>query len=272
MKGYKGFNKDLKCQEHQFEIGKEYEHKGEVKLCSSGYHFCLNPLHVLRYYNPAESRFTEIEADGVSEGQEGSDSKRACKSIKIGLEISLKQLIEAGIKFVFEKVDWSKAAAQTHGYYSAAQTHGNYSAAQTHGYYSAAQTHGNYSAAQTHGNYSAAQTHGDSSAAQTHGNYSAAQTHGNSSAAQTHGDSSAAQTHCNSSAAQTHGDSSAAVAFGINSKASGALGNWITLDEWKKNKSGIYERVDVKTVKVDGEKIKADTFYGLEDGKFVEKK
>ena len=209
MKGYKGFNKDLKCQEHQFEIGKEYEHKGEVKLCSSGYHFCLNPLHVLRYYNPAESRFTEIEADGVSEGQEGSDSKRACKSIKIGLEISLKQLIEAGIKFVFEKVDWSKAAAQTHGYYSAAQTHGNYSAAQTHG---------------------------------------------------------------NSSAAQTHGDSSAAVAFGINSKASGALGNWITLDEWKKNKSGIYERVDVKTVKVDGEKIKADTFYGLEDGKFVEKK
>ena len=236
MKGYKGFNKDLKCQEHQFEIGKEYEHKGEVKLCSSGYHFCLNPLHVLRYYNPAESRFTEIEADGVSEGQEGSDSKRACKSIKIGLEISLKQLIEAGIKFVFEKVDWSKAAAQTHGYYSAAQTHGNYSAAQTHGYYSAAQTHGNYSAAQTHG------------------------------------DSSAAQTHGNSSAAQTHGDSSAAVAFGINSKASGALGNWITLDEWKKNKSGIYERVDVKTVKVDGEKIKADTFYGLEDGKFVEKK
>src|SRR3990167_5578080 len=254
MKGYKGFNKDLKCQEHQFEIGKEYEHKGEVKLCSSGYHFCLNPLHVLRYYNPAESRFTEIEADGVSEGQEGSDSKRACKSIKIGLEISLKQLIEAGIKFVFEKVDWSKAAAQTHGHYSAGQTHGDYSAAQTHGNYAAAQTHGYYSAAQTHGYYSAAQTHG---------NYSAAQTHGNSSAAQTHG---------NSSAAQTHGDSSAAVAFGINSKASGALGNWITLDEWKKNKSGIYERVDVKTVKVDGEKIKADTFYGLEDGKFVEKK
>src|SRR3990167_6954784 len=98
IKGYKGFDKDLKCQGHAFEIGKTYEHDGVVELCSSGYHFCENPLHVLRYYNPARSKFALIEADGVSEEKESGDSKRVCKSIKIGLEINLKQLIEAGIK------------------------------------------------------------------------------------------------------------------------------------------------------------------------------
>ena len=39
--------------------------------------------------------------------------------------------------------------------------------------------------------------------------------------------------------------------------------------EWKKIEDE-YHIVDVKSVKVDGEQIKADTFYTLKGGKFVE--
>ena len=64
MIGFKGFNKDLTCNNFQFEIGKEYKHDGKVKLCNSGFHFCEHPLDVLGYYPPDCSRFAEIEADG----------------------------------------------------------------------------------------------------------------------------------------------------------------------------------------------------------------
>ena len=80
---------------------------------------------------------------------------------------------------------------------------------------------------------------------------------------------SAAQTHGYSSAAQTHGDESIAVSTGIQGKASGILGNWLVLAEWE-DKDGQWAIKSVKTVKVDGDKIKPDTLYMLKDGEFVE--
>lgn len=49
MKGYKGFDKDLKCRDFQYEIGKTYE-TDEAKLCEKGFHFCEAPFDVLNYY------------------------------------------------------------------------------------------------------------------------------------------------------------------------------------------------------------------------------
>jgi hypothetical protein len=222
--GYKGFDKDLKCRGFQYEIGKEYHHPGLVKCCPNdddlkagkgGLHYCKNPLDVLRYYRPSDSRFTTVDPSGVQD-EHKEDSKVATEHIKINAEIGLKGLIEAGMKFTFSKIKWGKEDTP--------------------------------------------QTHGDSSAAQTHGYYSAAQTHGYSSAAQTHG---------YSSAAQTHGDESIAVSTGIQGKASGILGNWLVLAEWE-DKDGQWAIKSVKTVKVDGDKIKPDTLYMLKDGEFVE--
>jgi len=277
ISGFKGFDKDFKCRGFQFEVGKEYKEDDAI-ICKKGFHFCENPLHIFGYYPPT-SRFAEVEGSGKTATHK-DDSKVSCTKIKISAEIGLKGIIEAGMKLVFSRVKWGEkdkpqthgdsSAAQTHGDSSAAQTHGDYSAAQTHGDSSAAQTHGYSSAAQTHGYYSAAQTHGDSSAAQTHGDYSAAQTHGYSSAAQTHGDSSAAQTHGNSSAAQTHGNESIAVSTGIKGRAAGIMGNWIVVAEWVQDADCGWHIIEVKSVKVDGKKIKADTFYQLKNGKFVE--
>ena len=58
---------------------------------------------------------------------------------------------------------------------------------------------------------------------------------------------------------------------GYNSMAKAKKGSFITLAEWKKDdENDRWIPVNVVTEKVDGERIKEDTFYKLIDGKFVE--
>lgn len=71
-----------------------------------------------------------------------------------------------------------------------------------------------------------------------------------------------------SSAAVNSGEEGVAIALGIDSRAKAALGGWIVLTEWKYN--GKWHRTDLQSAQVDGAKIKADTWYKLIDGKFVE--
>ena len=60
---------------------------------------------------------------------------------------------------------------------------------------------------------------------------------------------------------------------GEKSRAKATVGSWITLAEWKWNdKKERNVPVRVKTEYVDGERIKADTWYQLINGKFVEVK
>lgn len=64
----KGFNKNLKCKEEQFEIGKVYEkpHTENPRLCSAdGFHYSNTLKHVFNYYsNNGENRFCLIEVLG----------------------------------------------------------------------------------------------------------------------------------------------------------------------------------------------------------------
>ena len=91
---------------------------------------------------------------------------------------------------------------------------------------------------------------------------------GYQSAATNTGARSAATNTGDQSAATNTGKQGCAVSLGIEGKAKGAVGCWLTLAEWKEVKDE-WNRIDVKTVKVDGKKIKADTFYLLKGGKFV---
>ena len=110
---------------------------------------------------------------------------------------------------------------------------------------------------------------GYQSAATNTGNKSAATNTGDYSAATNTGDYSAATNTGNKSAAIVEGKESIALATGIKSKAKGKIGCFIVLAEWKEIDYE-YHLVDVKSVKVDGENIKEDTFYMLKNGKFVE--
>lgn len=101
MKAYKGFDKDLKCRDFQYEIGKEYK-ENNASLCNSGFHACEYPLDCFSYYSPAESRFCEVELDATDE-RDSDDSKVCGKRIKIGAEIGIPGLVKAAIEYVTEK-------------------------------------------------------------------------------------------------------------------------------------------------------------------------
>ena len=122
MKAYKGFDKNMQCRSFQFEEGETYEEDRAV-LCKDGFHACENPMDVFRYYAPGKSIFHEVELEDVSE-MRGKDSKVCGKKIKIGAEISLRDMIRAGVK-----IDIQTANTATSGHSSPAATSGNESIA-----------------------------------------------------------------------------------------------------------------------------------------------
>ena len=164
IKGYKGFDKDMTCRGFQYESGKDYTYDGDIECCRSGFHFCENPLEVLSYYPPATSRFCEVEGSGNIDG-ENDDSKISVSNLHIGLEIGLSGLIQAGIKFILDKVNYNNNKATNTGDYSAATNTGDRSAATNTGDRSAATNTGYCSAATNTGNYSAAEVKGKESIA-----------------------------------------------------------------------------------------------------------
>ena len=65
------------------------------------------------------------------------------------------------------------------------------------------------------------------------------------------------------------GKNAVVMCAGNNSIAKAKIGSWITLAEWKYI-DNVYTPVCVNTERVDGERIKEDTYYKLENGEFVE--
>ena len=249
MKCFKGFDKDLKCRDFQYEIGKEYTEE-KADICNCGFHACEFPMDVFGYYPPSDSRYCEVDLE--ENGQKSSDdSKRVGKKISVKAEIGIAGIIKAGVEYIKEQVNWEDDKATNTGNQSAATNTGDQSAVTNTGDQSAATNTGNRSAATNTGYQSAATNTGYQSAATNTGDQSAATNTGYQSAA------------------IVEGKESIALATGINSKAKGKIGCFIVLAEWKEINYE-YHIVDVKSAKVDGENIKEDTFYTLKDGKFVE--
>ena len=269
IRGFKGFDKDLKCRGFQYEIGKDYEQEGEVKCCERGFHFCEKPFDVFRYYSPTDSRYCEVEGYGIAD-KANDDSKVATSHIHISAEIGLNGLIKAGVKFILDKVNFKEAKSTNTGYQSAATNTGNYSAATNTGNYSAATNTGYQSAATNTGNRSAATNTGNYSAATNTGYQSAATNTGDQSAATNTGDQSVATNTGDQSAATVEGKESVAIVTGKYGRARGVLGSWIVLTERGDLDGNIYPIKEVKAFKVDGVNIKENTFYRLVDGKPVE--
>jgi len=146
---YKGTDKNMQCRGFQYELGKEYSTNKDIQLCNYGFHACENPFDVFSYYPPdGKNRFFEVEQEGnITKG----DDKTVSQSIKIKAELSFRQILDIGFKFVFDKVNMSKTTSQTSGYRSHSQTSGDGSHSQTSGYRSHSQTSGDRSHSQTSG-------------------------------------------------------------------------------------------------------------------------
>ena len=152
---YKGFNQDWTCRGYQYEIGKMYEHKGDVKACESGFHACEYPLDVLRYYSPAESKFAVVKMSGGT-SKDSDDTKIASAKITIETEINLPEMVKKAVEWIKGKVDWDAAKVSNTGNWSAATNTGDLSAATNTGNWSAATNTGERSAAEVSGEQSIA--------------------------------------------------------------------------------------------------------------------
>ncbi|HHF5711939.1 TPA: hypothetical protein ACPPF3_000841 [Haemophilus influenzae] len=265
---YKGFKQDWTCRGYQYEVGKTYEHKGNVEACESGFHACEYPLDVLSYYSPAVSKFAVVKMSGET-SKDSDDTKIASAKITIETEINLPEMIKKAVEWIKGKVDWDAAKVSNTGYWSAATNTGYRSVATNTGYRSVATNTGYRSVATNTGDRSVATNTGDQSAATNTGDWSVATNTGYRSAATNTGNRSVATNTGNQSAAEVSGKQSIAVALGWQSKAKASIDGAIVCVY--RNHEG--ELIHIKASKVGENNIKADTWYTLDEiGKFVEVK
>ena len=280
MKTYKGFNKNMTAQNgYQYEEGKEYEEEKAV-ACECGFHACEYPLDCFGYYSPGSSVYHLVEQSGEF-SKNSDDSKVASTKIKIGAEISIAGLVKAAIEYTKERTEpecdatGDCGASSATGYKGASSATGYYGASSATGYKGASSATGNYGASSATGYY------GASSATGNYGASSATGYKGASSATGDYGASSATG-NCGASSATGYkgvavaGDpESIAVAWGYKGKAKGVIGSYLVLADWEGNEDNFWTQEEwslkgAKMVRVDGEKIKADTWYTMENGEIVE--
>ena len=307
MKAYKGFNADMTCRRFQYKEGETY-HEDIADLCHKGFHACERPLDVLEYYSPNSSVYHEVELEDISE-QRAEDSKVCAKTIKIGAKVDIATLVKATVDYTASKCDPVKSqhakknrgAASATGWNGAASATGDKGAASATGRSGAASATGDKGAASATGDKGAASATGDWSVASATGRRGAASATGSQGAASATGDRSVASatgrrgaasatgsrgivsatgdwsvasaTGCYSvasatgcySVASADNPTAIAVAWGSFGRAKGVLGAHIVCAEWRNGKL-----VEAKMAVVDGDKIKADTYYMLKNGEFAE--
>jgi len=312
---YKGFDKDLKCRCFQYEVGKEYEMDGEIKVCERGFHACESPLEVLGHYfildNGDLARFCEVEQSGVFDKEENT-TKVASSKIKIKAELKFADLIKLGVEWIKEKTikgNSDKLLNDNGGYYAKIGSSGDYAKIGSSGYYAQIGSSGDSAKIGSSGDSAKIGSSGDYAQIGSSGDYAQIGSSGYYAQIGSSGDYAKigssgyyaqigssgdyaqigssgyyakigssgyyAQIGSSGDSAKINsiGEDSVICCAGNNSIVKAKKGSWITLSEWVYNEDkGRYVPKCVKTEYVDGERIKADTWYKLIDGEFVEQK
>jgi hypothetical protein len=271
MKTYKGFNKNMTAQNgYQYEEGKEYEEEKAV-ACERGFHACEYPLDCFRYYSPESSVYHVVEQSGEF-SKNSDDSKVASTKIKIGAEISIAGLVKAAIEYTKERTEPECDAT------------GNCGASSATGYRGASSATGDYGASSATGDCGASSATGKCGASSATGDYGASSATGYRGASSATGDygASSATGKCGASSATGYKGSaiagdpeSIAIAWGYKGKAKGVIGSYLVLADWEGNENNFWTQEEwslkgAKMVRVDGDKIKADTWYTMKNGEILE--
>ena len=246
---YKGMDANMRCRGVHYEVGKEYETDKAV-ACVIGFHACEYPLDVFGYYPPATSRYFSVEQGGVLSKSCG-DTKVASTKIKIVAEIGIAELIKSAVEYTKTRAKEEPGGHAT-GDQGAASATGDQGAAAATGYQGAAAATGYQGAASATGYRGAASATGYQGAASATGDQGAASATGYQGAA------------------SATGRAGVALAAGAECKAKGALGCAICVVERGEWDEETYPIINIKAAIVDGETIKADTYYTLRDGELVE--
>ena len=245
MKGYKGFEKGLVCRGKQYAENTVFE-EDKAEICNSGMHFCELPHQVFEHYSPGENHeFAEAEA--LDEVFTDDNRKYCTKKLKIGTKISAFDICKISVNAFFEKFDFNNKINKAR---ESEENNAGYRGAANAGYRGAANA----------GDRGAANA-GDGGAANA--GYCGAANAGHCGAANA-GDNGAAIVREDGFASV--GKSGVAVAF--DGQAKGSLGAVIVLVESDDDGNVI----NAKSYIVDGEKVKADTYYRLKNDRRVEVK
>ena len=232
---YKGFDKDLKCKGFQYEFGKEYEMSGRIACRKRGFPACESPLEVFDYYDMLNSRFAEVEQSGEIDKEE--NTTKVCSSrIKVKAELKLADIINLGVEWIKDITSPAKLKKETDlndngGYYAQIGSSGDSAKIGSSGYSAQIGSSGDSAQIGSSGDYAQIGSSGDYAKIESTGNHSVV------------------------------------MAAGSDSVAKAKIGSWITLAEWK-YVDEVLTPICVKTEQVDGERIKADTFYKLVNGEF----
>ena len=303
MKGYKAFEKGLICRGKQYAENAVFEEK-EARICYKGMHFCENPFDVLDYYplvndDGTFNDFAEVEA--LDETKTDDNKKFCTTKLKIGAKLSFGNFVNACVDFILEKTkykagectksdnggDYAKIGSSgdsaqigSSGYSAKIGSSGDYAKIGSSGDYAKIGSSGDYAKIGSSGYYAKIGSSGDSAKIGSSGYYAKIGSSGDSAQIGSSGDSAqigssgdSAKIGSSGYSAQINSEGRYAVicCAGHDSTAKGKVGSWITLSEWKySDKEGAWIPICVKTRKIDGRRIKADTYYKLVDGKFVE--
>ena len=300
MKGFKGFEKDFSCRGKQYEENMTYEEHGEGCCHKGVMHFYEDPWEVLNHYDLVDdngnfSEFAEVEALGQvwNDGE-----KRATNKIHIGAKLGLKGFLKACIDFTLEKTKYesngtnlsgdsakigssgnsakigssgNSAKIGSSGNYAQIGSSGNYAQIGSSGNSAKIGSSGDFAKIGSSGNSAKIGSSGDSAKIGSSGNYAKIGSSGNYAQIGSSGNYAQIGSSGNSAKINSTGEDAVIMCAGSRSKAKGKKGSWITLAEWVKDEEkGRYVPVCVKTERVDGEKIKEDTYYTLKNGEFVE--
>ena len=257
IKAYKGFNKDMTCRGFQYEVGKEYEHEGDVEVCCSGFHACENPFDVLDHYGDVlNNRYCIVEQSGKIKSD---GNKTASSKIKINAEIGFPGLFKAGIEWLKEITDPAKVKPTIMGLND---NGGDYAQIGSSGDSARIGSSGGSARIGSSGDYAQIGSSGDYAQIGSSGDYAQIGSSGDYAQIGSSGDSARID---------STGEDSVICCAGHNSKVRAKIGSWITLSEWERSKEKQrWVPKCVRTEYVDGKNIKPDTWYKLVDGRFVE--
>ena len=120
--GYKGTEKDMKCRDQQYELGKLFQMPDDAKIvdCSSGYHLCRDLNDVYDYYTIGDGRrYFEVQAlvrktDYEEYGVPKRDGffmntrdKLVSKAIVFTRELTVDEILNADDKIRDRTKDWT---------------------------------------------------------------------------------------------------------------------------------------------------------------------
>ena len=248
LNGYKAFEPGMICKGKQYQENTDYEEEGG-EICEKGMmHYCVNPFDVLNFYplvndSGKVSDFATVKS--LEEPVSGDNGKFATKKLHIGVKLGLPGFVKACIDYLKE------------------ETIGNAP--------NSTVSSGDSAKIGSSGNSAKIGSSGDSAQISSSGDSAQISSSGNSARIGSSGNSAKIGSSGYSAQIESAGEDSVICCAGHDSAVKAKAGSWITLAEWEysEGKHGCVPKF-VKTEYVDGERIKADTWYKLIDGEFTE--